>query len=66
VLTIERPALVPGDVAGPVTDHRTSGPDVLFRAFWDQVAGEKLSEEQSEAWADVLEQVLRDEREAGS
>lgn len=51
------------DLRGPAADHRRLTDQDLFAAFFEQVAGEKLSSEQEAAFAAILEEVYRERRE---
>jgi len=65
LLHIERPHLNPqGDPAGPGKDHRTLNDSDLFATFFSQVTGEPLSEAETVAFQEVVEQIEMEEREA--
>ncbi|MHB9030180.1 MAG: exonuclease SbcCD subunit D [Candidatus Latescibacterota bacterium] len=66
-LHIERTwSAVSGDVRGVNGDHRRLGDADLFAAFFAQVAGEPLSEEQRNAYVTIVDRLRREEREAGA
>jgi len=63
VLHIERPALMRA-AADALQAHRGAGGDAeLFAAFFEQATGAPLSSAQGEAFREVLEEVLRRQRE---
>jgi exonuclease SbcD len=64
VLHIERPHItVGGELHGPGGDHRRLGEVDLFASFFAQVTGTEISRAQEEVFADIVEQVYRNERE---
>jgi exonuclease SbcD len=65
LLHIERTTLTgTGDAAGSAEDHRGLTDVELFRAFFSEVAGEALSSEEEEAFAEIVDRLRREEREA--
>ncbi len=65
VLHIERPCLtVAGDMRGPSADHRKMTEVDLFSSFFSQVTGESLTEEESAAFASLVETLHQQERGA--
>jgi DNA repair protein SbcD/Mre11 len=65
VLQIERPHLFDaGEIQGSGGDHRQLSDIDLFRAFFHQVTGEEMTSEQTEAYAQVVDQLRQREREA--
>jgi DNA repair protein SbcD/Mre11 len=65
VLQIERPHLLDtGEIQGTGGDHRQLSDLDLFQAFYHQVTGEKLTLEQTEAYAHLVEALRQREREA--
>lgn len=65
VLHVERPCLsVTGDLRTPGRDYRHQSEAQLFSAFFNQVTGETLSEEQASRMAELLEDMFRQQREA--
>lgn len=64
VLHLERPCLTAGgELRGPGADHRRLSDAELFSSFFEQVTGTPLSDEQDKAFAEILEQFYRQERE---
>lgn len=64
VLHLERPGLTAGgELRGPGADHRRLNEADLFSSFFEQVTGTPLSDEQDKAFAEILEQFYRQERE---
>ncbi len=67
LLHIERRYLTEGgEVRGPGRDHRRLSDLELFQAFFSQVTGEDLNPEQGKAYARIVENLHRGDREAGS
>jgi len=67
VLHIERPHLIPsGDVRGVGRDHKSMSELDLFSAFFTQVTGEDLEEEEIRLFSTIVEALLQQEREASS
>ncbi len=46
-------------------DHRRHSEDELFRAFFEEVTGETIPEDEAEVFADVVDGLRRSQREAG-
>jgi exonuclease SbcD len=64
VLHIERPVLtVGGEVCGTQIDHRKVSDAELFASFFSQVTGDELTEEEAAAYASVVDEYRRRERE---
>lgn len=64
VLHIERPFLeIGGDLKNPRGDHRKIDDLELFSSFYSQVTGEDLSEPQEQAYAAVVDDLRRSQRE---
>lgn len=64
VLHMERPHLTAfGEVRGNIGDHRALSDAELFGAFFCQVTGEEINEEQAQAYASVVDDLRRRERE---
>ena len=66
VLHLERPALERAAAAPEYRPKEGQGDPELFAAFFEQVTGEAISDEQAKAFAQVLEDLRRAEREAGA
>lgn len=65
LLHIERSHLAAaGETGGAARDHRRLSDLELFRAFFSQVTGDELTPEQAEAYAEIVENLRRAEREA--
>jgi len=65
VLQIERPHLFEtGEIQGSGGDHRHLSDIDLFKAFYQQVTGTELTPEQTEAYAQIVDQLRQQEREA--
>lgn len=65
VLHIERPHLTAGgELRGPAGDHRRLSQANLFSSFYEQVTGQPLAERQSRVFAETLEALYCQEREA--
>jgi len=65
LLHIERTTLTgTGEATGSAQDHRGLTDVELFRAFFSEVAAEALSSEEEEAFAEIVERLRREEREA--
>lgn len=65
VLHVTRPGLVAGgELAGVRRDHRQLGEGELFAAFYAQVTGEELGPERASAFAAIVDELRRREREA--
>lgn len=65
LLHIERSYLMTaGEPGGTARDHRRLSDLELFRAFFSQVTGDELSPDQAEAYAAIVEDLHRAEREA--
>ncbi|AGL02107.1 exonuclease SbcCD subunit D [Desulfoscipio gibsoniae] len=66
VLHIERPYLTSGGaLRGPGGDHRRLSEMDLFTSFFQQVSGEELSPEQQKVLARTVEQIYRQDYQAG-
>lgn len=66
ILHIERPAVMSGgNLQKPSGDHRRQSEAELFGAFFLQMTGLELNEEQAGQFSDVLEELYREQREAG-
>jgi exonuclease SbcD len=64
LLHIERPALSPDNrETGLRIDHRKIDDMELFSSFYSQVTGSKLPDNEAEAFSDVIEKVIKQERE---
>jgi exonuclease SbcD len=64
ILNLERPYLtVSGEIRGVGEDHRKLSDAELFGAFFSQVTGEELTEAQGQAYAGIVEELYRRERE---
>ncbi len=64
-LHVERISLAPGTHRGEeAMDHRTLNDADLFAAFFSQVTGDEISEAEAEAYAAVVDDMRRREREA--
>ena len=63
VLHLERPALERAAQAAPARPREGQGDPELFAAFFEQVTGEALTDEQAQAFAGLLDELRRGERE---
>lgn len=64
LLEIQRTQLnIDSNLRGPAADHRRLTDQDLFASFFEQVAGEQLTDEQAAAFAAVLDEVYRERRE---
>ncbi|HBX22611.1 MAG TPA: exonuclease SbcCD subunit D [Desulfotomaculum sp.] len=65
VLHIERPCLAgTSELRGPGGDHRRVNEADLFASFFEQVTGEHLQDDLQQTFAETLESLYRQEREA--
>lgn len=64
ILHIDYPRLTTGgDLRGPQGDHRRLGEAQLFAAFFEQMTGENLNNEQAAGLAQIIDEVYRQSRE---
>ncbi|MGI6092506.1 MAG: exonuclease SbcCD subunit D [Negativicutes bacterium] len=64
ILHIDYPRLTTGgDLRGPQGDHRRLGETQLFAAFFEQMTGEALNNEQAAGIAQIIDEVYRQNRE---
>lgn len=66
VLHIERPALMRAAEDALQAHRGTGGEAELFASFFEQATGSPLSQSQDEAFGEVLEEVLRRQRESSA
>lgn len=66
LMQVERPALTAGTLTGAPVDYRKIGEVELFAAFFQQMTGTALSEEQRSLFACELDEMMQRQREAES